>query len=92
MCSPSRVRRADTMIVVVVPRLCSRLVLGELRLPVAEEVWGDCEIELPQSFKLPLKNLFTGETPPLSASNGMKVSSVLKVFPVALLCATLGAE
>ena len=84
--------QAGVMALVVVPRLCSRLSPEEIRLPQGEEVWGDCEIELPQSFKLPLKDLFTGETHLLSASNRMKVSAVLKSFPVALLCATLGAE
>jgi (1->4)-alpha-D-glucan 1-alpha-D-glucosylmutase len=83
-------QHGDTVMLVIVPRLCGRLMRGELRLPVGEDVWSDCEIHLPQHFSVPLRNYLTGETHSLVDADRaprLRISSILSSFPLALLVA-----
>jgi (1->4)-alpha-D-glucan 1-alpha-D-glucosylmutase len=81
-------RHGDTSMLVVVPRLCSRLSNGEMRLPVGEALWGDCEIVLPNDSPVSFTNAFTAdELSVVQSANGkrIRISSILGSFPVALL-------
>ena len=77
----------DSRVLVVVPRLCARLVENQIRLPVGD-VWGNTAILLPELVKTSFRNVFTGER---MSSDGdasraiLKVSSVLSKFPVGIL-------
>ena len=62
----ARQHERDTMLVVV-PRLVSRLILDPATAPLGAKVWGDTRIILPQMEGLhDYRNLFTGETVALS--------------------------
>jgi (1->4)-alpha-D-glucan 1-alpha-D-glucosylmutase len=54
-------RRLDkSSIVVTAPRLCSQLTRGEMRLPLGEAIWGDCELQLPDEHSASYRDAFTG--------------------------------
>ena len=71
-------------VLVLVPRLCSQLTAGELRLPLEQQVWGDCEIELQDLVGSEWLNVFTAERHKPSGVR-LHVSELLRSFPVALL-------
>jgi (1->4)-alpha-D-glucan 1-alpha-D-glucosylmutase len=76
-----------TWVLVVVPRLLTRLV-GVGTMPVGREVWGDDRLLLPGSVPERWLNVFTGETLKISGAGGrLPLSSVLSICPVALLTA-----
>ena len=77
-------RLQESAALVLIPRLTSQLTGGELRLPVGENIWGDCQIQLPDAFSGRLRNVFTGECHEV-AGGQLALSSVLSRFPVALL-------
>jgi len=81
-------RLEDEAIIVVVPRLCARL-LGEGGGMPTGDVWGDTELRCaalggPDG---PLRNELTGEAlgSPGGAASPLRVADVLRSFPVALL-------
>jgi (1->4)-alpha-D-glucan 1-alpha-D-glucosylmutase len=74
--------------VVIAPRLCARLVVGDNRLPIGEKAWQDTAIQLPQCGNGMLHNVFTGEDVLVTESDmgaELKIASALNAFPVALL-------
>jgi (1->4)-alpha-D-glucan 1-alpha-D-glucosylmutase len=75
-------------VLVVVPRLCARLVENQLRLPIGAEVWRETAIQLPDLAETSFRNVFTGErvSPDRDGSIAvLKLSAVLSEFPVAML-------
>jgi maltooligosyltrehalose synthase len=70
----------------VFPRLCGRL---SLEVPMAAELWGDTMIEIPQKLAGGLwSNLLDGssvEAVMLGRRRALRISDVLRHFPVALL-------
>jgi (1->4)-alpha-D-glucan 1-alpha-D-glucosylmutase len=76
-------------IIVVVPRLIFGLTQGAELAPVGESVWGDTILPLEGIPAGSLfRNVLTGETVASVKADGknvLKVSQVLKIFPVALL-------
>jgi malto-oligosyltrehalose synthase len=77
----------DRQFVIIVPRLCARLLGSAMRLPTGTAVWHDTAIELPDHADS-LRNIFTGEhiRPPRSDSGcELNIASALNTFPVALL-------
>jgi (1->4)-alpha-D-glucan 1-alpha-D-glucosylmutase len=77
-------KSAQTSVLAIVPRLCSQLTGGELRLPLGQQVWGDSEIELQDPVGSEWLNVFTGERHKASGAR-LRVSEILHSFPVALL-------
>ncbi|HEX6802706.1 MAG TPA: malto-oligosyltrehalose synthase [Terriglobales bacterium] len=76
----------DSQVVVIVPRLCTRLLGPEIRLPLGESVWRDTKIRVPAHR--PLSNIFTREqvaTREIEDAAEVDVSSALANFPVAVL-------
>jgi (1->4)-alpha-D-glucan 1-alpha-D-glucosylmutase len=71
-------------VLVVVPRFCSQLTTPDVRLPVGEDIWGDCAIHLPDTSGARFGNVFTGEWHEVF-DNRLHVGSLLRAFPVALL-------
>lgn len=78
-------RSTQTSVLVVVPRLCSQLTGGELRLPLGQQVWGDCAIESQDLLGSEWVDVFTGERHRASSGARLRVSEILHSFPVALL-------
>ncbi|MDZ7620711.1 MAG: malto-oligosyltrehalose synthase, partial [Patescibacteria group bacterium] len=73
--------------IVIVPRLLAQLVPqqddGKPRAPVGS-VWKDTRVLLPEPFRGPGQNVFTGEMLPADSSE-LPLDKVLAEFPVALL-------
>jgi (1->4)-alpha-D-glucan 1-alpha-D-glucosylmutase len=83
----------QSQVVIVVPRLCARLLGGQLRLPLGESVWRDTKVEAPILAGMSLRNVFTGER--FSGAGAAQrielgLSSVLGSFPMAVLEAQAG--
>ena len=72
-------------VVVVVPRLCSKLTAGELRPPTGAEVWQETALEMPGSFVGSWCNVFTRKRVALKSAGNLKLASALESFPVAVL-------
>ncbi|MFZ5512712.1 MAG: malto-oligosyltrehalose synthase [Pseudomonadota bacterium] len=84
VCAYGRSHRGHTL-VVLVPRLCSRLCGEEAHPPVSEAVWGDTRVEVPAAA---YRNLLTGETVEADTRGprpALALARVLESFPVALL-------
>ena len=83
----------QSQVVIVVPRLCARLLGGQLRLPLGESVWRDTRLEAPILAGMSYRNVFTGERFS-SAGRAQRIelslSSVLGSFPMAVLEAQAG--
>jgi (1->4)-alpha-D-glucan 1-alpha-D-glucosylmutase len=78
----------ESQVVIVVPRLCARLLGGELRLPLGESVWRDTKVELAISARRSLRNVFSGERISSASTHEgtqLNVSAALANFPVAVL-------
>jgi len=75
----------ESCLLVAVPRLSARLVGKQLCLPIGAEVWGETELRLPDLVQNSFRNLFTGELLSIEAGKPLPLSSILAVFPVALL-------
>lgn len=78
----------QSQVVIVVPRLCARLLGGQLRLPLGESVWRDTKVEVPTLAAMSLRNVFTGER--ISSAGApqpieLGLASVLASFPVAVV-------
>lgn len=80
---------SDSSMVVVVPRLCSRLMTDSNGLPLGPEVWQDTRIITPfHTAESSYRTIFTGEKVEIDhqkESFGLMVSDVLADYPVALL-------
>jgi (1->4)-alpha-D-glucan 1-alpha-D-glucosylmutase len=92
VCTSGRRRGAtppDAEIVVVVPRLVTRLTGGVEQPPLGAEIWQDTWLELPQAaVGQQYANLFTGEILTVEereGRTGMSLAAIMAVFPVALL-------
>ena len=78
----------EVWVLVVIPRLLTRLIQPG-GLPVGHAAWGEDYLLLPENAPLSWVNIFTGENIKASkAENGLAVSEVLHVFPLALLFGT----
>ena len=79
-------------ILVVVPRLCSRLIQSSSGMPLGEEVWQDTRITVPaESAPGCYRNIFTDEIVHLAGQGGrltLAVRDILALYPVALLVRT----
>ena len=78
----------DSRVLVVVPRLSAQLAGSQLRLPTGAQAWAETAIQLPDSSETSFRNVFTGEEVPLERTGNigaLKVASVLREFPVAVL-------
>jgi (1->4)-alpha-D-glucan 1-alpha-D-glucosylmutase len=75
----------EAWVLVVIPRLLTRLIQPG-GLPVGQAVWGEDRVLLPENAPLNWVNIFTAENIKVNkAENGLAVSEVLHVFPLALL-------
>lgn len=74
----------ELSVVVAVPRLCSQLTRGELRLPVGEKIWDDCKIQLPDGRPVLYRDAFTG-TEQHGRDGTLSVADVFAPLPFALL-------
>jgi (1->4)-alpha-D-glucan 1-alpha-D-glucosylmutase len=75
----------EAWVLVVIPRLLTRLIQPG-GLPVGQAVWGEDRVLLPENAPLNWVNIFTAENIKVNkAENGLAVSVVLHVFPLALL-------
>lgn len=84
ICSFMR-RFQGTCAVVVVPTLVSRLVQAG-QFPIGENVWEDARLAIPRNVPGQWVQVLTGEHI-ASEPEGLRVSDVLRKFPVALLLA-----
>lgn len=77
----------ESQVVIIVPRLCARLLRGKLHLPLGESVWRDTKVELPTAAGMALRNVFTGERISTGAGerSELDLSSALANFPMAVL-------
>lgn len=74
----------ESNVVVAVPRLCSQLTIGELRLPIGEQVWSDCKIQLPGLPATYYRDIFTG-IEQHCADGILRVENLFGKLPYALL-------
>ncbi|QOX78846.1 malto-oligosyltrehalose synthase [Trichlorobacter lovleyi] len=76
-------------ILVVVPRLCTRLMSDDNRLPLGAAVWQDTRLLLPLDTEASsYRNIFTGELLLLNQHEGqlsLNLADILAEFPCALL-------
>lgn len=76
--------------IVLVPRLCARLLGGREALPLGADVWSDARIELPRKLNLgTLRSVLDGSTTQVEAgenSRAIRAADLLAHFPVALTC------
>jgi (1->4)-alpha-D-glucan 1-alpha-D-glucosylmutase len=78
-------RKGDKWALVMVPRLLTKLVRVGV-IPVGRQVWGEDLLPLPDGVPEHWLNIFTGENLEVSGTrNGLPISSILSIFPVALL-------
>lgn len=86
LCAFTREHEGNTLLVVV-PRLVSRLTPDPATAPLGTEVWGDTRIILPQTKgRQAYRNVFTGETITRSdATTALPIGEILTAFPVAVL-------
>jgi (1->4)-alpha-D-glucan 1-alpha-D-glucosylmutase len=78
----------DSRLLVVVPRLCVRLLENQVRLPTGADVWQETAIQLPDSMGTSFRNVFTRElvsAEPYHRCTALKLAAVLGAFPVAIL-------
>lgn len=76
----------NATLIVVVPRLCARLMKGIPGLPLGPEVWRETRVELPGTSG-GFRELFTGEAISIS-EKAIFVSNLLRHFPAAVLFST----
>lgn len=76
-------------VLVLVPRLLTRLLSGRSEVPCGAQVWGDTRVVIPESLSSPAyRHLFTGETISPVRRDGLadlNLADVLANFPVAVL-------
>ena len=84
LCALGR-QKGEGWALVIVPRLMTKLVrAGEF--PLGRRVWGDDQLLLPDGAPEYWLNIFTGEKLRVSGiGKGLPISSILSIFPVALL-------
>ena len=79
----------DTAVIVVAPRLCSRLVTAERPVPLGGECWKTSRVMLPDALKnRTFRNVFTGaEIFPTTAGESAWIflGQALEALPVAML-------
>jgi (1->4)-alpha-D-glucan 1-alpha-D-glucosylmutase len=82
-------KRGNQTVIVVVPRLLTRLTLNSEEPPLGKEVWeGSCLVLLEEEVSRGYRNIFTGETvetTPWERKAGLPLEAVFASFPVALL-------
>jgi (1->4)-alpha-D-glucan 1-alpha-D-glucosylmutase len=88
-------KKNDRLLVAVAPRLYVTLMQGKKDLPLADSVWHDTTVQLPEDFTgVPLHNIFSGEPEsPVETDNrppSIKVGRLLQSWPVALLQGAAG--
>ncbi len=76
-------RRRNAWSIAVVPRLTVGLA-GTLNAPVADDVWKDTRVRLPEAAPATWRNVFTGQRI-RAVRRGLPVAEILSRFPVALL-------
>ena len=83
----SFIRRHDARVALIaVPRLLTRLIPNERRLPLGREIWGDTRLLLPEDLRArSWRNIMTGEL--LPAATGLSAANLFAHFAVALLLA-----
>jgi (1->4)-alpha-D-glucan 1-alpha-D-glucosylmutase len=76
-------------LITIVPRLVATLGHIDHGWPIADTVWQDTAVRIPDSFAAgTLRNAITGETPSITRSDGgvaIDVGNVLRTCPVAVL-------
>jgi (1->4)-alpha-D-glucan 1-alpha-D-glucosylmutase len=88
LCAFARVHQGDTVLVLV-PRLLTRLLPDADEIPVGPTVWEDTRVVLPETLgHVSLEHRLTAQTfhpEPFQAHHTLLVASVLEALPVALL-------
>jgi (1->4)-alpha-D-glucan 1-alpha-D-glucosylmutase len=74
---------AGRAVLAVVPRFACTLMRGKPQLPLGD-AWGKDMLRVPAAVGTRYRNVFTGETVTVT-EDGLPLSTVLAVFPVALL-------
>ena len=76
------------MAIVAVPRLCATLLGDDFDTPSNQSLWGDTQLEIPQTAATCVHNSFTGECVALRGGESKRtltVGEILRDFPVGLL-------
>lgn len=86
-------KKNDQVMVAVAPRLYVTLMQGKRNLPLADSVWHDTTVQLPEDFiGIELHNIFSDEPELLVETDNhppsIKVGRLLQFWPVALLQGT----
>jgi (1->4)-alpha-D-glucan 1-alpha-D-glucosylmutase len=85
VCAFARQDEQQTL-VVIVPRLLTRLIPDPQVLPLGPEVWANTRVTLPRDgVAHHYRNLFTGKSVAVSDQGGVALSDVFAAFPVAVL-------
>ncbi|GAB6191600.1 malto-oligosyltrehalose synthase [Desulfocastanea catecholica] len=87
-------KKNDQVMVAVAPRLYVTLMQGKRELPLADSVWHDTTVQLPEDLVgMQLHNIFSDEPEPLIEADNrppsIKVGRLLQSWPVALLQGTV---
>jgi (1->4)-alpha-D-glucan 1-alpha-D-glucosylmutase len=94
-CAFARHHNGQT-ILVVVPRLLTRVIPDPTKPPVGAEVWADSWVNVPEEWHHQcFRNVLTGETLQPTAGNGgwrISLSEIFASFPVAVLAGASKAE
>jgi (1->4)-alpha-D-glucan 1-alpha-D-glucosylmutase len=75
-------------VIVVVPRLCGSLLRENFTTPCDESLWGDTEVDTPDSRTSCYHHVLTGECIPVSSNQQpgqLPATKLMSNFPVALL-------
>jgi (1->4)-alpha-D-glucan 1-alpha-D-glucosylmutase len=82
-------RYRGASVIAVAPRLCARLADGETRLPLGNEAWRECRLDLPGELAASeLRDAITGRRLSVERTEeraSLRVADVLRTCPVALL-------
>ena len=75
---------SERSVLAVLPRFACTLMRGKLELPLGE-AWGKDQLRVPVSPGTRYTNVFTGESVTVTEQGTLPLSSLLDVYPVALL-------
>ncbi|MFA7386138.1 MAG: malto-oligosyltrehalose synthase [Thiohalobacteraceae bacterium] len=86
LCAFAR-RQGESLVAVVVPRLCFRLLQGNIALPVGRAVWTDSFVELPLSTSNWVNLLTRGSVAATPGDTGVRIpaADLFATMPFALL-------
>jgi (1->4)-alpha-D-glucan 1-alpha-D-glucosylmutase len=75
---------SDRSILAVLPRFACTLMRGKAELPL-KEAWGKDQLKMPVPSGARFTNVFSGESVTVTEEQTLPLSTILNIFPVALL-------